>query len=578
MWRRIRNGLGLVVALLAVAVPAAAQMELKRLPYVNVRLGLSSAVNAVAFSADGKHVLSGGYNNVVALWDTTTGLPLRTFDANSESVNTVAFSPACCQVLAGGYDRQLRVWDMRTGQLGAIMTGHTGEVLAAAFSPDGRQVVSGAKDQTIRLWDTLTGIPLSMLAQHTGAVTALAFSPDGRHLVSGSDDKMLILWDAATGQAVKPPLAGHTDGVTAVAFSPDGRLIASGGKDKTLRLWGVDADAGGPPRLLGEHAGEILSVAFSRDGRKVLTASRDKTLKIWDVATGQLVRTLSDHKDIVTSAVFSPDGRRVLSGSWDKTLKLWNADTGQPESTIDVSAPTFAPNGHRFLYEGKPLPNTPDLARLTERLQERGFKRGDPVFLRVFKADLQVELWMKRAGAFELFATYPICAWSGELGPKETVGDFQSPEGFYSIARDQLNPNSRFHRAFNLGYPNAFDRAFARTGANLMIHGNCKSVGCYAMTDAVIDELWQLVTAALDGGQERVGVHVFPFRMTEARLAAYRWHPASEFWRDLKRGYDLFEADRVPPQVSVCNKRYVVRRGEAGARSVAAVQASCSGS
>ena len=216
-----------------------------------------------------------------------------------------------------------------------------------------------------------------------------------------------------------------------------------------------------------------------------------------------------------------------------------------------------------------------DAVEVDARLKEKGLKQGSPVLLRVFKGDLEVELWVKSGGHYELFAIYPICAWSGQLGPKVREGDLQAPEGFYSIGKEQLNPNSHYHRAFNLGYPNALDRAFNRTGANLMMHGGCASVGCIAMTDAAIDELWLLVTAALNSGQERVPVHVFPFRMTDERLAAFAWHPWADFWRDMKPAYDLFERNHIPPQVSVCDKRYSVQ-GRTGGGWTPVSQTGCS--
>ena len=278
-----------------------------------------------------------------------------------------------------------------------------------------------------------------------------------------------------------------------------------------------------------------------------------------------LIKTFEGHSDIVTSTAFSPDGQRALSGSWDKTLKLWDLQTGQLQNTIDLQATTFWPNGYRNFFSGVSATKRADPAQVEERLKEKGLKRGAPVFLRIFKGDLEAELWMKRGERYELFATYPICAWSGQLGPKVREGDLQAPEGFYSIGKDQLNPNSHYHRAFNLGYPNALDRAHNRTGANLMVHGGCASVGCIAMTDAAIDELWLLVTAALDSGQERVPAHVFPFRMTDERMAAFAWHPWADFWRDMKPAHDLFEKSHIPPRISVCNTRYSVQgRTEGG--------------
>jgi murein L,D-transpeptidase YafK len=213
---------------------------------------------------------------------------------------------------------------------------------------------------------------------------------------------------------------------------------------------------------------------------------------------------------------------------------------------------------------GQPLPGTPDLARLDARLAAHGVRLGVAVVLRIFKLDSELELWVEKNGRFVRFATYPICLWSGRLGPKLKEGDKQAPEGFYTVALEQLNPNSRWHRAFNLGYPNAFDQAQGRYGSFLMVHGGCSSIGCYAMTDRVVDELWQFVTAALEQGQLRVPVHVFPFRMTAHNLALRKGGRWGNFWADLKKGNDLFEATRVPPVVSVCKGRYVFEPGTSG--------------
>ena len=206
---------------------------------------------------------------------------------------------------------------------------------------------------------------------------------------------------------------------------------------------------------------------------------------------------------------------------------------------------------------GLTLPGTPDLANLSGRLSAHGVKLGAPVFMRLFKRDFELELWMQRDGRFHKFATYPICRWSGLIGPKIAQGDRQAPEGFYTVDAAALNPNSRWHRSFNLGYPNAFDQAYGRTGSLLMVHGGCSSVGCFAMTNAVIDEVWQLVTAALSGGQKRFQVQVFPFRMSDANLEQHSQSPHAQFWRDLKTGHDLFDNGNVPPRVSVCGRRYV---------------------
>ena len=147
---------------------------------------------------------------------------------------------------------------------------------------------------------------------------------------------------------------------------------------------------------------------------------------------------------------------------------------------------------------------------------------GDPVFVRIFKQEGQLELWLKKNGRYALYKTFPICKWSGRLGPKLKEADYQSPEGFYSVSAKQLNPHSNYYRAFNVGYPNAFDRQNGRTGGLVMVHGACKSVGCFAMTDRGIEEIYGFVEAALRAGQKEIPVHIFPFRMTDAIIARDR--------------------------------------------------------
>jgi murein L,D-transpeptidase YafK len=195
---------------------------------------------------------------------------------------------------------------------------------------------------------------------------------------------------------------------------------------------------------------------------------------------------------------------------------------------------------------------------LEKDLARKGLALGSPIFLRIFKDTSELELWVRGKERFELFRTYPICTFSGDLGPKQQAGDMQAPEGFYRITPRQMNPMSRFHLSFDLGYPNAYDQAWGRTGSALMIHGNCVSIGCYAMTDPSIEEIWTLAAAALRSGQGSIAVHIFPFRMTAERLEANRASEWFDFWSNLKEGYDRFEKERVPPQVSVRGRRYQV--------------------
>ena len=196
---------------------------------------------------------------------------------------------------------------------------------------------------------------------------------------------------------------------------------------------------------------------------------------------------------------------------------------------------------------------------LQDRLEARGFRFGAPAFIRIFKKEEVLEVWLQKdSGEYALFLDYPICIYSGELGPKTREGDKQSPEGFYTVGREAMNPNSQYHLSFNLGYPNAYDRAHGYSGSLLMVHGKCVSIGCYAMGDRQIEEIYTLVGAALQRGQPFVRVHAFPFRMTDANLAAYSEHRWYDFWRMLKPGYDYFERYHQPPEIDVIGGQYAL--------------------
>jgi murein L,D-transpeptidase YafK len=196
--------------------------------------------------------------------------------------------------------------------------------------------------------------------------------------------------------------------------------------------------------------------------------------------------------------------------------------------------------------------------RVLADIEKRNMTKDAPILVRIFKEESELELWKQdNTGRFALLRTYPICRWSGELGPKIQQGDRQAPEGFYTITPGQMNPSSHYYLAFDTGYPNTYDQANGRTGAELMIHGDCASAGCYAMTDEQIAEIYALAREAFFGGQKSFQVQAYPFRMTPINMARHRNSPHMAFWQMLKQGYDHFEVTRLEPRIDVCDRQYV---------------------
>lgn len=232
---------------------------------------------------------------------------------------------------------------------------------------------------------------------------------------------------------------------------------------------------------------------------------------------------------------------------------------------LDDVAPDRVERQRHFARGELPLAGTPRLDKLDERLKALDLTAGRPIYIRIFKAESELELWLQSSsGTFTRLATYQICHWTGSLGPKLKEGDKQSPEGFYSVGAPQTRLVGRWRRAFNLGFPNLHDQLLSRTGSYILIHGGCSSVGCFAMTDEVQEEIYGLARAALAQGQERFQVHIFPFRMTHENVARYAGHEWAHTWADLKPAYDSFERTRVPPRVAVCGVRYKIADGLPG--------------
>ncbi|MCC0016668.1 MAG: transcriptional regulator [Rhodobiaceae bacterium] len=207
---------------------------------------------------------------------------------------------------------------------------------------------------------------------------------------------------------------------------------------------------------------------------------------------------------------------------------------------------------------GVPKHQTPLGFAIKREMDLKGMTPADPIVIRIFKEESKLEVWKRtKSGRYAELKSYDICRWSGELGPKQREGDKQAPEGFYHVTPALMNPNSSYHLSFNLGYPNAFDQAYGRTGAHLMVHGDCLSAGCYAMQDGQIEEIYALAREAFRGGQQSFQVQAYPFRMSPENLARHRGNPNAAFWANLKEGNDHFEVTGVAPRVGVCDRRYV---------------------
>jgi WD40 repeat protein len=312
------------------------------------RYGHTSLVYSVAFSHDGRRVVSGSRDDTLRIWDASTGKSLLVLKGHTSWVYSVAFSHDGRRVVSGSRDGTLRVWDASTGESLLVLTGHTDLIRSVAFSHDSSRIVSGSHDKTLRIWDASTGESLLVLKGHTSYVSSVAFSHDSCRIVSGSDDKTLHVWDANSGESLLM-LRGNTSYVSSVAFSHDSSRIVSGSGDNTLRVW--DASTGESLLVLTGHTRSVESVAFSHDSRRIVSGSLDGERRVWDASTGESLLVLTGHTSSVTSVAFSDDSSRIVSGSRDKTVQVWDASTG--ESLLVLTGHTSSVTSVAFSHDSR---------------------------------------------------------------------------------------------------------------------------------------------------------------------------------------------------------------------------------
>ena len=315
-----------------------------------VRWGLSG-IYGLNFSPDGKQIASAGSDNLVKVWDVSTGREIRTLKGHTDVVFAVSFSPDGQMVATGSKDATIKLWDARTGALVRTLEGHTSWVRNLAFSPDGTQIVSGSggwslssnegKTPELILWDVNTGTPTRKFLGHSAFIRDVAFRPDGKEIASVSYDRTARLWNTSTGEPghVLP----HDKYLCSVAYSPDGSQIVTSGQDALVSVW--DTVSGRLIRSFQGHAGSADDAMFSPDGTQIAVAASDQTVRLWDVATVTEVATIRGHVSPINAVRFSPTGQEIATASEDDTVKLWNATTssgGEARTLIRIPSGLWA--------------------------------------------------------------------------------------------------------------------------------------------------------------------------------------------------------------------------------------------
>ncbi|MFK5970008.1 MAG: PKD domain-containing protein [Candidatus Marithrix sp.] len=297
--------------------------------------GHTDWVESVAFSPDGKYILSGSGDNTLKLWDVSTGTEIYSFNNNTDPIWSVAFSPDNTQALAVFTDKIIKLWDINSKQEIHSFIGHTDTIWSVVFSSDGKYILSGSGDKTLKLWDINSGEEIRSFIGHTDIILSVAYSTNDKYALSGSVDNMVKLWDINSGEEISS-FIGHTNPITSVAFSPNDQYIISGSIDDTLKLW--DINSGEEIRSFIGHTSDVVSVAFSLDSQYVLSGSWDSSIKLWNVENGIEIRSFNETNNRVNSIAFSTDSQYIISGSDDSSIKLW--ETGLNTISTQANIPT----------------------------------------------------------------------------------------------------------------------------------------------------------------------------------------------------------------------------------------------